>query len=68
MEDPAARNSDKNLPLELILTLEQDTVPLDYPVIAHVLLRNRGNQPLTVNPRLLLNKPFVPESMRDISF
>lgn len=68
MKDTTTMENNQNLPLELILRLERDRVPVDNPVIAYVVLRNRSNQPLTVNGRLLLNKPFAPESMRDISF
>ena|SRR5258707_397868 len=68
MEDTTAVGSEQSSPLELLLHFERDKIPIDDPVIAQVILRNKGSQPLTVNGRLLLNKPFVPESMRDISF
>ena len=54
--------------LQLILSLEQNRINVESPVVANVVLRNINSEPLIVNGRLLFNDLSAPEEARDISF
>ena len=54
--------------LELVVTLDSKAHALNQPTSGRLRLKNSGEEPLLVNSRLAINKPFAPELFREVYF
>lgn len=54
--------------LEFELKLDAERFKPGKPVPGKLVLRNAGDEPMLVNGRLVINKPFAPAPFRDVYF
>lgn len=54
--------------LKLALTLDGETYGPGQPIPGKLTLQNAGDDPLLVNSRMAVNKPFAPDPYRDVYF